>query len=378
MRRVRAVGWLAVACSAVGCSLLTDLDGLSDPELAAGGPDAQSASADGALPDGATPDGAGDGPVSIGPYVPRVQRTLELKNGAMTPVPAGHTTCLRAPLQDVFGAGFASKVRPDFGDVRVFASGVEVKRTIDALRTGVLVACFRLTKPIAPGAVDTTYVVRYGDPNALVPPPADGDVFDFFDGFDGSSLGQGWRKLGNPIVAGGTVTFPKNVQSGITSVADTDGIGLEASLEIKARVTNPSSAGELLDGGESRWYWFGFQHLGDFDAFEPWSVFIARSKSEIHAEHKSSGTTTCAPGCAQPPRTQTTDFRVYTVARTGADVLFTLDDATVFAANSAVGDLSILIRSYALDSELVVDWVRARPLVVPEPALAIGIEETVP
>ncbi|MDB4937694.1 MAG: hypothetical protein JWP87_4666 [Labilithrix sp.] len=367
---------LAGVCSVVvGCSLLTDLGGLEGP--ASTNPDAR-AGDDGALADGSALDGAGDGPVSIGPYVPRFRRTLTVANVGTSPAPSGHGTCWRGTPQDIFGAGFASKVRPDFADVRVFASGVEVKRTVDALRTGAMILCFRLARPIAAGAADDAYEVRYGDANALLPPPAEGDIFDFFDGFDGTALAPGWRKLGDPVVSGGTVTFPKNMETGITTVADTDGVALDAALEIKARVSNPASDPKAFDGGDTFYYWFGFQHSGDFTASTPWSLFVARSKSTINAEHASTGATTCVSWCAQAPQSQTTDFRVYTIERTGSAARFVLDDGAVFSADSPVGDLSILIRNYALDSDLAVEWVRARPLLKPEPGVAIGNEETVP
>jgi hypothetical protein len=39
-----------------------------------------------------------------------------------------------------------------------------------------------------------------------------------------------------------------------------------------------------------------------------------------------------------------------------------------------VGDLSIMIRNFLVSSDVVVDWVRARPLVLPEPTPSVGPE----
>jgi hypothetical protein len=120
-------------------------------------------------------------------------------------------------------------------------------------------------------------------------------------------------------------------------------------------------------------YWFGFQHQGDFIAAEPWSVFIARSTSTLNAEHKTTRGT-CIDGCNESPSTQTSEERVYKVDRAGNTVVFTYDTGTTFEAVGSSGDQSVMIRNFLLTSDLVVDWVRARPLVLPEPTPSLGTE----
>ena len=55
---------------------------------------------------------------------------------------------------------------------------------------------------------------------------------------------------------------------------------------------------------------------------------------------------------------------------------FLYDDGTVFEAAGGDGDLSIMLRNWAVTSDMHVDWVRARPIVAPEPTLTAGAEES--
>jgi len=367
----------SIAASAiVGCSLLTDLGGLTGGETAAPGRDATSTEATTSQAEAsAGPDAAMDArPVDTGPYVPRYERSFAITNASTSSVlPAGYTACFRGVASDVVGIG-AGKLRADAADLRIFAGGVELKRVVDIFRTGIISTCFRLVNAIGAGATDTSYAVRYGDPNATPPLPVESDVFDFFDGFDGTAVSPRWLTFGAPVVAGGFVTFPKNAPSAITTMSGPDGIPLDASLEINARVPNPTSDGQLQDDAGTRYfYWLGFQHQGDFIPDEPWTVFIARSKSTINAEHKTSSGT-CVNGCNEAPGTQTTDARVYKVDRAGDTAVFTYDTGATFQGVGSSGDQSVMIRNYLLTSELVVDWVRARPLVLPEPTPVLGDE----
>jgi len=367
---------LIAACAIVGCSLLTDLNGLTDGAPALGG-DATTSEASTpekeASADAAT-DSADARPIPTGAYAPRYERSFGVTNASTSPLPAGYTACFRGMPSDIAGSGLAGKLRTDAADLRVFAGGVELKRVVDILRTGILSLCFRLVQPIAPGATDVSYVVRYGDANATPPLPVEADVFDFFDGFDGTDLAPLWLKSGAPVVAGGFVTFPKNASSAITTTSDTDGIPADASFEINARVPDPASAGELEDdAGTHFFYWFGFQHQGDFIANEPWTIFVSRAKSTVNAEHKTASGT-CQSGCVEPAGAQVTDARVYKVDRAGESALFTYDTGATFQAAGSSGDQSVMIRNFLVGSDLVVDWVRARPLVLPEPTVTVGLE----
>lgn len=84
---------------------------------------------------------------------------------------------------------------------------------------------------------------------------------------------------------------------------------------------------------------------------------------------------TCQGNCAQAYNIQTTANRLYRIDRTASSTIFTYDDGTTYTAPQTAGELSIMIRTFLADSDLYVYWVRARPLVFPEPALVIGAEK---
>lgn len=376
-RGARRRAWLVAASivtvsSVFGCSLLTDLRALSDGNPAATGPDAPSGET---TPDGGASDSGADAQVSIGPYAPRFERRFEIANpGTTATLPAGYTACFRASVTDIVGPGFAGKLRSDAADLRVFSNDTELRRVVDPLPDNRLSICVRLANAIGPGASDKSYVLRYGDVDAIPPPAAESAVFDVFDAFDGAALAAGWRTSGAPVVGGGVLKLPKGTPSAVATVAATDAVPADASLELKVKVATPTSNGELQDDAGTRFfYWFGFQRQGDFNAIPPWSVFIERSKSTVSAEHHTTSGT-CASGCDQPKLSQTADFRIYRIDRTGDGVVFLYDDGTAFQGAGTNGDLSIMIRNYLIESDVTVDWVRARRLIVPEPTPTIGPE----
>lgn len=179
--------------------------------------------------------------------------------------------------------------------------------------------------------------------------------------------------MSGPVVDAGVLVLPAGAAHGITTTAATDGVPGEASLEIRVAVTRPDSDPVPYDGGPF-YYWLGFQHEGDFAADRPWSLFVARGKSTIQAEHATTSGT-CSSGCGSGSTLQSTESRIYRVDRWSGGVRFVLDDGTPFDAAGSSGDLSIMIRSFLAQSDVVVSWVRARPIVWPEPAVAIGPEK---
>ena len=66
---------------------------------------------------------------------------------------------------------------------------------------------------------------------------------------------------------------------------------------------------------------------------------------------------------------------LYRIDRWSGGVRFILDDGTAFDAAGSNGDMSIMIRSFLAQSDVQVNWVRARPIVWPEPAVVIGPEK---
>jgi hypothetical protein len=277
--------------------------------------------------------------------------------------------CFQVPEPDVTTALAAGKMRADFGDVRVFGPMGERSRAVDPRGAGALAVCFRLARPIAVGTTDDGYSLSYGS-KALQPPmAADAVVFDFFDGFDGTSLDSRWLVQGAPSVGGGRLTLPKGVnRPGITTTAAADGIPAAASLEIRARVLDPSSAG--TPGGD--YYWLGFQRGGDFVTDLPFTVFYGGMNTITTWHGSVSGA--CASVCEDPVLPQSSAFRVYRIDRNSDGARFTFDDGVVREQAGPTGDLSVMIRSFLTKSDIEVDWVRARPLIWPEPNVTLGAE----
>lgn len=361
MRR-RACFFVASAVNA--CTLFTDLDGLQggDEPNEAGTParDVQS-SGDAPTSDAAVTDAA---------YAPKFRRAITVENRAQTTIPAEYTFCFDQAVLD------ASKTRSDFGDVRVFGlNGTERPRLVERHVDGSIHVCFRFERAIPIGMSDT-YEERYGDP--ATPPPAvdPATLFSFYDGFDGSTLSAKWAALGAPKVANGVLVLPKGGDNGVRTIAATDGIDSSASLELRVRVVDPSSPPR---DGSVFYYWFGFQRKSDFVAESPWTLFIAREIGTIRAEHRLGGESVppeagpCAMTCASSFGLQTSQFRVYRIDRGGGQNEFSLEGQP-FSAPGDNGDLGILLRSSLATSDVEVDWVRARAIVVPEPSVTVGGE----
>src|SRR5438093_319827 len=82
----------------------------------------------------------------------------------------------------------------------------------------------------------------------------------------------------NSTVGGGFATFPKGGLGALTAIARPP----TSTAEWRAQITDPSSAPDTSSGF---YYWFGYQHTGDFVASDPWVVWIARSPNQIGAEY---------------------------------------------------------------------------------------------
>lgn len=364
-------GWLGA------CTLLADLSELR------GGPDDPDPGVDGAAPppsgDAASRDG-GRSPIDGGSdpsdsggeaYRPRYHHAITIQNRAAAPLASGSTQCL---VMDV-AADARAKVRPDLGDVRVFGPlGSDRPRAVDFREQDTASICFSLERAIAPGGSDA-YALRFGDPKASPPPPAEASLFSFWEPFDGTNLASRWLVNGTATVSGGHLTLPAGAQNAVTTIASKDGIPLVASLEIRARVVDPSSDGYDSGSGRRFYFWLGFQHEGDFDAYAPWSIFVARAPNQIRAEHATT-TGVCEDTCASGTGPLPSDFRVYRIDRLNEETIFTDPKGVAFTGQGTSGDESVMIRNWLLTSDVVVDWVRARPTVDPPPLIAVedGVE----
>ncbi len=370
---VLVAGFATSACALWSCTLLTDLGGLDDGKEPAAQPDPSAPRGSDAVAGDETTllDDSGGVAADAGPYHPKYERALTVTNGAGVALPAQSTQCFNGQL-----AGDITKTRADLGDVRVFGPTTERARTID-VRGNFVSLCFSLERAIPSNGAET-YVIRYGDPNATPPALVESKLFAFWEGFDGTSLdAQRWLVNGAINIAGGMLTLPKG-KSAVTTKPAQDGIPEVASLEIRARIVDPTSKGSPdVDGGPDFYWWLGFQRSGDFTAADPWSLFIARSSGSFHAEHKVP-TGPCTAGCGSADKTQRTDFRVYRIDRFTSRSELIDDDGTIFVGDGPTGDLALMLRNWLVTSDIIVDWVRARPIVDPLPKLDLGPEEAAP
>ena len=301
---------------------------------------------------------------------PTYLRTITIHNNAQTQLPSGYTIGVAFPESQLQAAISSGKMRSDLNDLRVKGSSGERDRLVDApgmSQSGTRVVWFSLASSIAATATDTTYAITYGVPNAPAPPADGSNVFTFYDDFVGSALDPHWITQGTVNVANGLVTLPHGGFGALTTLAQLP----TSTCEFRAKITDPSSD---PDNNTGFYYWFGFQHQGDFDASEPWVLWIARGKTGIGAEDQADG---CLPnGCSNTPGTQTTSFRLYSIERQPTQTIFGIDGTpwTTPATNDQA--LSLMIRNYLVTGDLVVDWMRSRTRIYPEPTVTLGAEQT--
>jgi hypothetical protein len=296
-------------------------------------------------------------------------RTISITNNAQAALPAGYTIGVSFPDADLGAAVAAGKIRADYGDLRVVGASGERDRMIDDPPLA-RVVWFSLAAPIAPGATDTSYAITYGDPSASNPPANGANVFDVYDDFTATTLDARWLTI-NPLTpSNGTITLRTNASDAVTTAEPLDP---QTTLELRAQVTNPSSG----DGGgdDDYSYWLGFQHTGDFDADVPWVLWLSQYIGTISADEQADG---CTNGCNGPNLPQTSAFRIYGIERAPNQSIFSCDGAVEYTIDDAVNDqsLSIMLRSYLVASDVVIDWVRSHVRVYPEPTVTLGAEQS--
>ena len=334
-------GLVAASFLLSACALFPDLGGLSSGDASA-------------------PDASSDAPTTYA-------RAVTITNNATVPLPTGYTIGVPFPDAQMQAAISAGKMRSDFADVSVVAPSGDRDRVIDDPPLA-RVVWFSLAAPIAAGATDTSYAVTYGDPNATTPKDDASNVFDFYDDFSESALDSRWLIANAIAPSNGTITLRSNESDAMTTMTPLDP---QTTLELRAQVTNPSSG----DGGGSSdyTYWLGFQRTGDLDADVPWVLWLSDDIGTIGANEDADG---CSNGCTGSNVTQTNAFRIYGIERAPNASLFSLDGALTATLDQAVNDqpLSIMMRSYLVASDVVIDWVRAHTQIYPQPTVVLGAE----
>jgi hypothetical protein len=310
------------------------------------------------------------------------RRQLIIHNGAATPLGVGYT--VRVPLDTTHFP--STKTRADLADVRVFRDppAGELPRVIDTAPPGQGRALWlALAQPIAAGASDTSYSIVYGDATATSPPANAALVFPLWDGFDTGTVPSSTLWTNNTAspgasVGGGNLTLHQNLQEAIMTSTN-DNVPTLNVLEWRSKMTVPSSAGQVTSNG-TFWWWVGFQD--NFTPADPWIIWIQRNGSpvDVHGERKIASPSVCANGCNTAAQVVDASFHVYRIARDVNETRWYYDG--VQAMNSPVADPNntthpVMLRNWAVTSDLLVDWIRGRALITPEPTVTVGAE-TIP
>jgi hypothetical protein len=176
------------------------------------------------------------------------------------------------------------------------------------------------------------------------------------------------------------LTLRANHLDAITLKPSSDLVPLVSSLEMMVAISDPNSDPTTQPEG-TFYYWFGFQHSGDFTASDPWSVWIARGKGQLHGEQKSPNgcdmnSIPAVPECDGPYINQDTAMHFYTIERDTNVTRFYRDGLLSYGTATVTNtDLSPMFRNFAAASQLTVDFVRARARVSPDPTVTVGAEE---
>jgi hypothetical protein len=302
----------------------------------------------------------------------RHRRRITIHNVSSQVMPVGFT--ITVPFDQLASLVTGGKVKPDFSDLRIIreVSG-ERNRIVDPPGGPAPVAIsFSLGAPIAAGATSTEYAIYYTYP-ASGPAPADGtSVFPLYDDFNGG-LSSVWLHNGMPGLNGGNLVLHAGHTDALTTNASTDNVPIVSAVSLVASVPNPGSDPTVQPEG-TFWYWFGYQHTGDFSASDPWIVWIARAKNGIGAAQESPGA--CGSDCVPPPTTQDTAAHYYRIERNPGETKFYRDGvAPITISVQNTEDYSVMVRNYMAASDLLVDWIRAQARVTPDPTITVGSEE---
>lgn len=321
----------------------------------------------------APPDVAEDANVDADTATFKHRRRITIHNSSGAMLPAGFTiTVPFAPLASLVSL---AKVNADFSDLRIIGDTVgERDRIIDPPGGPAPVAIhFSLGTPIAGGGTSTEYAIYYSYVAAGAAPAVGTNVFPIYEDF-GSAISNVWMKNDAPQFTGGNLVLRAGHTDAITTTASADNIPIVSAVSMIVTVQDPQSAPTTQPEG-TFYYWFGYQHTGDFSASDPWVVWIARGKGGVGAEQKS--VIGCETGCSPTPGTQDTAAHYYRVERDPTETRFYRDSAvpiTIPVQNTE--DYSLMLRNYMATSDLVIDYVRARARVTPDPTITLGAEET--
>jgi len=146
-------------------------------------------------------------------------------------------------------------------------------------------------------------------------------------------------------------------------------------LEWRSKMTVPSSAGQVTPNG-TFWWWIGYQD--SFTPADPWILWVQRNGSpvDVHGERKLASSLVCNMSqCIGPTASVDNQYHWYRIERDANETRWYYDGLLSYSvADPNNGDHPIMLRNFAVTSDLEVDWIRARQLISPEPTVTIGAE----
>jgi hypothetical protein len=265
------------------------------------------------------------------------------------------------------------KVKADYSDLYVIGDGsLGTRDRIVDPATGPAPPAlnFALVLPITAGATSTDYALYYGAPSVGAAPSDGTRVFSVYDDFT-SGISGVWLKNDAPTTSGGKLVLRGGHLDALTTAVGL--VPTVSAVELVATVPNPNDNPTAQLGG-TFYYWFGYQRAGDFDQTDPWILWIARGKGQVHPEQKSP--IGCEAECDGTYTDQMTTPRYYAIERDPTTTRFVIDgtvSATTAVTNQA--PYSVMVRNFMATSDVQIDWIRARTRVAPDPTVTFGAEE---
>ena len=273
-------------------------------------------------------------------------------------------------------------------DVRVaWWSGtawVELDRLLDdqsAWNSATTRVWFRTQAAIGASSTDDNYYLYYGNPSAGAPPANWANVFLLYDDFgDGVLDGARWSCIDPRTVAPPPACTESAVAPGTLSLQDESALSANAGFAFGADTRWEARLRTAGVPGGARFYnYWGASDMvagGSFPYQNDWITWYndAQHRAET-ANNGTLGTTVVTP--ASP-----TSFHVYTFDREGAAGVRYFQDGTQLAfRNTLVPDASLRVLTWNDSADangIVLDWVRVRKYVTPEPTFTNAAPENGP
>jgi hypothetical protein len=246
----------------------------------------------------------------------------------------------------------------------VYAHAMELDRVVDDVGTAAEWTWFPLQAALAPGATTTAYTLYCANPS---PPAALADpavVFDFFDDFNGTTLGTVWMKQNTVAVAGGVVTIGGGAvaDSGILTTATWGpGTGVDYTAQVQTAATAD--------------FWAGFQ-VG-FPDQPPWIQWWTETASNIRPDYRGNSSD---PGFLGTNVALDTAMHFYGVEYYGLQAMYRYEDAPVEHHVHAFGPSSTMLNfrlhNASGTNPVKYGMARVRKAVDPPPTVVVGTPET--